>query len=281
MAIRIITDSTSDITQAQAKEMDITVLPLKVLFDGEEYLDGIDITNQQFYEKLSVAEHLPTTSALCANDFLPHFEQAKAAGDEVIVLLLCGKLSGTLQSAHIAKQQVGYEHIHLIDSFNTILGLHLLVDRAVALRAEGKGVQEILAELDTLVKQIVLVAVVDTLEYLHKGGRLSKSSKVMGTLLRMKPIVGVVEGEIKVLDRARGTERALNRLMKLIENTRGIDMAYPVYFGYTGIENQCGKLMQRMQETYGISQTVLSPVGSVVGTHAGPGAYAVAFVGKR
>lgn len=281
MAIKIITDSTSDITQSQAKEMDITVLPLKVIFDGKEYRDGIDLTNQQFYQKLAQSESLPTTSALGANDFLPHFERVQEAGDTAIVLLLCGKLSGTLQSAHIAKQQVGYPNIHIVDSYNTILGLRLLVDRAVALRDAGAEAEEILAEMERLIPKIMLFAMVDTLEYLHKGGRLSKSSKIMGTLLKMKPLVGLVEGEVKVLGKARGNERALNHLIELIEGTKGIDLTYPVYFGYTGEEHACDSLMERVQQEYSVSQAVLSSVGSVVGTHAGPGACTVAFVQKE
>ena len=180
MAIRIITDSTSDINPKEAEKMGITVIPLKVLFGEKEYREGIEITMDDFYKKLSEADKLPTTSQPSPEEFLEHFQQAKETGDSVIVLLIASKFSGTLQSATIAKDMVEYEDIHIIDSLTTITGLRLLVEHTITMREQKREVAEIVETINQLKERIVLLAMVDTLEYLHKGGRLSKSSLFLG-----------------------------------------------------------------------------------------------------
>lgn len=280
MGIRIITDSTSDISKEQAKQLDITVVPLKVIFGDVEYREGIEITIDGFYEKLVKAETLPTTSQPSPNDFLTHFQEAKVAGDSVIVLLIAGKLSGTLQSAMIAKEMSEHEDIHIIDSNTATTALRILVEEAVRLRKKGQNVHEIVTTLENLKDRVVLLAMVDTLEYLHKGGRLSKSSAILGTLLKFKPIINLRDGAIGVVGKERGTNKGIAKIIETIDEYGEIDKNYPVYLGYTAEDSKCIQLKEKLRERYQFSDLLMYPVGCVVGTHAGPGACVITYVKK-
>jgi len=280
MAIRIITDSTSDISFTEAEKMGVTVVPLKVLFGENEYREGIEITIDDFYEKLVRAEKLPTTSQPSPDDFREYFQQAKETGDSVIVLLIASKFSGTMQSAMIAKDMVDYEDIHIIDSLTTITGLRLLVEHAVRMREQNKDVKLIVDTINQLKDRIVLLAMVDTLEYLHKGGRLSKSSAILGSLLKFKPIITVKDGAIGVVGKERGTNKGIARILEIIDEVGEMDPAYPVYFGFTGEDSKGLLLMNKVSEKYGLHNTSLYPVGCVVGTHVGPGACVITYIKK-
>ncbi|NLK76003.1 MAG: DegV family protein [Clostridiales bacterium] len=280
MGIRIITDSTSDIDLAQAKKMGITIVPLKVIFGDREYREGIEITLDNFYPKLISADKLPTTSQPSPDDFLKHFIEAKEAGDSVIVILVSGKLSGTLQSANIAKEIADYSNIFIVDSFNAIMGLRILVEEAVKMRDEGAPVSKIIASLEDLRERIVLLAMVDTLEYLHKGGRLSKTSALLGTLLKFKPIITLKNGMIDLAGKERGLRKGIDRIITLIEEAGPIDKTYPTYFGFTAEDSKCILLRDKVMEKFHIGASKVLPVGCVIGTHAGPGAAAIVYVRK-
>jgi DegV family protein with EDD domain len=280
MGIRIITDSTSDISVKHAAELNITVVPLKVIFGEKEYKEGIDITIGGFYEKLAEAEQLPTTSQPSPDEFLKYFKEGKEAGDSIIVLVIASKLSGTYQSAMIAKEMAEYDDIHIIDSNTTTCALRILVEQAVKLRDEGVSAEEIVAALMNLRDRVVLIAMVDTLEYLHKGGRLSKSSTILGTLLRFKPIINVKDGVIGVLGKERGVNKAIGRVADEIDVFGDIDTSYPVHLGYTAQDEQCRLLKDKLRDKYGLNDLIMHPVGCVVGTHAGPGACMVTYVKK-
>jgi len=278
MGIRIITDSTSDINMEQAKKLGITMVPLKVIFGDKEFREGIDITIEGFYDKLVKSEKLPTTSQPSPEDFVIHFDQAKEAGDSVIVILISGKLSGTVQSATIAKEMADYSSIYIIDSLNTITGLRFLVEHAVSLSAEGTEASEIALILEELKEKIVLLAMVDTLEYLYKGGRLSKSSAILGSLLKFKPIITLADGVIGVVGKERGTNKAIARVLEVIDENGTIDKNYPVHFGYTAEDSKALLLKEKVVEKYNLRQTQIHPVGCVVGTHVGPGACIITYV---
>lgn len=280
MGIRIITDSTSDINYSEAKQMGISVIPLKVLFGDKEYREGIDINMEVFYKKLVEADKLPTTSQPAPDDFIGFYKEAKEVGDSVIVILIASKFSGTLQSAMIAKDIVEYEDIHIIDSNTSITGLRLLVEEAIKLRNQSVEVKEIVDILKELKDRIVLLAMVDTLEYLHKGGRLSKSSTILGTLLKFKPILQVKDGAIGVLGKERGTNKGIAKVLELMDEVGEIDHDYPVYFGYTAEDDKGLLLKDKATEKYGLTSTNLYPVGCVVGAHAGPGAAIVTYISK-
>ena len=280
MAIRIITDSTSDISKEQAKELGLTIVPLKVIFGEQEFRDGIEITIDGFYKKLVETEKLPTTSQPSPDDFLDHFNQAKEAGDSVIAILISGKLSGTVQSALIAKDMTNYSDIHVIDSLNTITGLRILVEEAVKLAKQGKGVQQIVDEIEQLKDRIVLLGMVDTLEYLHKGGRLSKSSAILGSLLQFKPIITLKDGVIGLVGKERGTNKGMAKMLESVQEFGAIDMNYPVNFGYTAEDSKCQMLKEKADNMFQIKNSQVHAVGCVVGTHVGPGACIMTYIKK-
>lgn len=278
MGIRIITDSTSDINLEQAKSLGITVVPLKVIFQDQEYREGIEISIEGFYEKLVASDKLPTTSQPSPEDFLFHFQQAKADGDSVVVILVAGKLSGTLQSATIAKEMSEYSQIYIVDSNTTITGLRLLVEKALLLRQEGMAAEKLAATLEKLKDRIVLLAMVDTLEYLQKGGRLSKSSAIIGSLLNFKPIITLKDGAIGVVGKERGTNKGIAKILETMEEVGAIDQSYPVHFGYTAENSKALQLMDKVTEKYNLKNMQMHPVGCVVGTHVGPGACVITYI---
>ncbi len=280
MGIRIITDSTSDISAVQAKELGVTIIPLKVIFGDKEYKEGLEITMEGFYDKLVKADKLPTTSQPSPDDFLASFLEAKNANDSVIVILISGKLSGTVQSATIAKDLAEYEDIHIVDSQITITGLRFLVEYAVKLSREGKSASEIVPILEDVKDRIVLLAMVDTLEYLHKGGRLSKSSAILGSLLKFKPIITLQDGVIGVVGKERGTNKGIAKMLEIMEERGQIDHNYPIYYGYTAEDSKTKQLMESVKERYGVKESSIHPVGCVVGTHAGPGACVITYISK-
>ncbi|HHU74813.1 MAG TPA: DegV family protein [Clostridiales bacterium] len=281
MAIRIITDSTSDISFAQAKTMGVTLVPLKVIFGDTEYREGIEITIDEFYKKLVEADKLPTTSQPSPDDFLKYFQEAKEAGDSVIVILISSKLSGTVQSALIAKDMVGYPDIHIVDSKNTITGLRTLVEIAVQMRDMGKGCIEIINQLNDLKERIVLLAMMDTLDYLYKGGRLSKTSTILGSLLKFKPIITLKDGSIEVVGKERGVNKGIAKIMDSIGDFGEIDLNYPINLGYTAENSKSLILMERLMDKYQLSDLPMHSVGCVVGTHAGPGACVLTYIRKK
>jgi DegV family protein with EDD domain len=278
MGVRIITDSTSDINLEQAKQLGVTIVPLKVIFGDKEYKEGIEITMDGFYEKLVKAEKLPTTSQPSPDDFLKCFNEAREAGDSVVVILIAGKLSGTLQSATIAKEMADAKEVYIIDSLNAITGLRLLVEHAVKLNQQGKSAKEIAEVLEKLKDRIVLLAMVDTLEYLHKGGRLSKSSAIIGSLLKFKPIIRLKDGAIGVIGKERGTNKGIAKILEAIDEIGVMDVNYPVYFGYTAEDSKALLLKDKVNEKYNLKHSQMYPVGCVVGTHVGPGACIITYI---
>jgi DegV family protein with EDD domain len=261
--------------------MDISIVPLKVLFGDQEYKEGIDITIDVFYQKLVQSEKLPTTSQPAPDEFLELFRQAKEARDSVVVILIAGKLSGTVQSAMIAKEMADYPDIFIVDSKNTIMGLRLLVEHAVRLREEGRGAIEIYETLEGLKDRIVLLAMVDTLEYLYKGGRLSKSSAILGSLLNFKPVISLKDGVIDVVGKERGVNKAIVKILESIDVFGAIDKNFPVNFGYTAENSKCVILKDKVTEQFGIKNCAMYPVGCVVGTHVGPGACVITYIKKK
>lgn len=278
MGIRIITDSTSDISLEEAKKLGVTIVPLKVIFGNTEYREGIEITIDSFYQKLVEADKLPTTSQPSPDDFLGYFNEAKEAGDSVVVILIAGKLSGTVQSAMIAKDMADYSNIYIVDSLTTITGLRLLVEHAVHLQKQGMAADKIAETLEELKGRIVLLAMVDTLEYLHKGGRLSKSSAILGSLLKFKPIITLKDGAIGVVGKERGSNKAIAKIVDLIEEFGRIDANYPVNFGFTAENSKTLILKDKIVEKYSLGNMNMVPVGCVVGAHVGPGACVITYI---
>ena len=276
MKTRIIVDSTADLAP-EIKER-VHIVPLTVHFGEKEYIDGVTIDHKTFYEKLIESDVLPTTSQATPDAFMKEFEKAKTAGEAAVVITLASKFSGTYQSAMIAAAD--YENIYVVDSASAAMGSGILVELAFRLLDEGKSAEEIAAILEEEKKKIVIVALVDTLEYLIKGGRISKTVAFAGTVLNIKPVLSVVDGEINMLGKARGSKMGNNLLVQEIDKAGGIDFSKPVLLGYSGISDA---LLQKYIEDSryiwegNLKEVRYTTVGSVIGTHAGPGAVVVAF----
>ena len=279
MKTRIIVDSTADLMPEYKGR--VCVVPLTVHFGEEEYIDGVTIDHKTFYEKLIESDVLPTTSQATPDAFMKEFEKAKTAGEAAVVITLASKFSGTYQSAMIAAAD--YENIYVVDSASAAMGSGILVELAFRLLDEGKSAEEIAAILEEEKKKIVIVALVDTLEYLKKGGRISKTVAFAGTVLNIKPVLSVVDGEINMLGKARGSKMGNNLLVQEIDKAGGIDFSKPVLLGYSGISDAL--LQKYIEDSRYIWEGKLpeiryTTVGSVIGTHAGPGAVVVAFFKK-
>ena len=275
MGIRIIVDSTADLTP-QVRER-VTVVPLTVHFGEQEFVDGVNITGYQFYEMLETSGVLPTTSQATPYAFSSAFGQAVADGEEVIALVVSSRLSGTYQSAVIAAEEYPGK-VHVVDSRNIAIGLAILTEYALHLVDEGKSATEIVELLNRQRERVRLMAVVDTLEYLQRGGRLSKTAAIAGGILSIKPIIALVDGEIKVLAKGRGSKQAISLLNQEILKA-GRDETMPALLGYTGTSAEQLRKYRQENEDLWSSDVPESIVCGVVGTHAGPGAVAVAFFG--
>lgn len=276
MKTRIIVDSTADLLP-QIRER-VHVVPLTVHFGDQEYIDGVTIDHKTFYEKLVETDVLPTTSQATPAAFSDQYEKAKAAGEEAVVITISSKLSGTYQSAVIAAEE--YENIYVVDSGTCAIGGGILVELALQYLDAGMCAQEIVAKLEEEKQRIIIVALVDTLDYLKMGGRVSKSVAFAGTLLNIKPVLSVADGEISMLGKARGSKQGNNLLVQEIEKAGGVDFTKPVLLGYTGLSDALlRKYMEDSKHIWepGLEAVRYTTIGSVIGTHAGPGAVAVAF----
>ena len=279
--IKIITDSTSDIDLKYAQELNVEVVPLKVIIDGKEYKDRIDLQPEEFYDLLVNSQTLPSTSQPSPQDFVDLYETAKNNNDSVIVITLSSVISGTYQSANLAKDLVDYDDIYVIDSLGTTQMQRLLVLKAVALRNEGMNAQDLYTFLEAYKHHIRLFAFVDTLEYLYKGGRLSRTAATAGTLLKFKPIIGFDKGKLEVFAKARGTQKATAKIIDLIQQDGEMDLDEPICIGYTGSSDGLDKFENTLRETLHFGETLHGIVGPVIGTHAGPGARLIAYVKKQ
>ena len=276
--IRIVTDTSADITVSQALEMNVELVPLYINFDGASYYPLQDETFNIFYKMLAEAKSLPTTSQPDPQSFLSIYEDAKQAGDDVVVITLSSKVSGTFQSANIANEICGYDRVHIVDSLSAIIGQRLLVEMAVRERAEGASAVEIAAKVREASKHVVLAAGLDTLKYLRKGGRIPKSTEMLGTVIGIKPLVKLKDGALVMAGKARGRLGAINALLELIAQEKAMNPKDLIYFGYTKCDEQCKILIEQATQKFNLLKTVCFPVGSVVGTHVGPGAFVISYL---
>ena len=276
MSVRVICDSTCDLIPALKERVDI--VHMTVHFGDEEFTDGVDLTAHQFYEKLATSDVMPSTSQATPFAFGEAFEAAVNAGDEVVCITCSSGLSGTYQSAVIAASDFEGK-VFVVDSQNIAISLAVLAEYAVRLADEGKSAAAIAEELTAVREKVRLFAVVDTLEYLQRGGRVSKAVAIAGGMLAIKPLIGIVDGKVAMIGKARGNKGA-NRLMNQEIEKLGIDETKPMLLGYTGVDDTL--LHKYMAECEGFwpEGTPSSIVSGVVGTHAGPGAVACAFFAK-
>lgn len=277
--IRILLDSSADFSAEEAKMRNMELVPINITFNDTNYRDGVDITKDEFYDMLIASEIFPMTAQPSPQDFLDIFEDAKEKGDQLIYLSLSSALSGTFQSATLAKNMAEYDEIYLVDTLSATRAIRLMAEYACKLREEGKDAATIAAELEEFKSRVVILAAVDTLEYLQKGGRLSKAAAAVGELANLKPIITVTqEGKIGVPGKALGRNKALSTLVKMITE-KDIDTTFPIYSIYAVGEGNTEKLEQKLGKE-GVRVTKRLQLGPTIGCHVGPGAYGVIFVTK-
>ncbi|MCI9186857.1 MAG: DegV family protein [Oscillospiraceae bacterium] len=281
MSVKIITDSASDVLTPYHPA--VSVLPMTITFGDQQYRDKEELSHQRFYELLIESEQLPSTSQIGPAQFEEAFQAQVDAGHSVVAVILSGKLSGTYQSACIAAEEFP-QKVFVVDSENAALGEGILVQRAAQLVDQGLEAPEIAQRLEDEKKDIRLIALLDTLEYLKRGGRISKSVAAIGGLLSIKPVIAVQNGEVCMLGKARGSKNGNNLLVQEIQKTTGIDFERPYCLGYSGFHNDM--LQKYIADSRSLweghaEHLPIGTIGATIGTHIGPGAVGVAFFQKR
>ena len=279
MATRIITDSASDIVDFP--NPNLTVLPMTVAFGSTVYHDGVDLTHERFYDLLVESDELPSTGAVSPGVFARAYDKAQAAGEDVVVVTLSSKVSATWQSARIAAE--GRDGVHVVDSLNSCIGERVLVEYALMLVERGLSAADIAAQLERARSRVHMLALLDTLEYLRRGGRIGSAAAAAGALLALKPVITMTDGEVELLGKARGSKNARNLLVELV-GEHPIDFAMPFCLAYTaGGEAMLKKYVRDSSDLWeGIVDALpICSVGATIGTHAGPGAIAVAYFSQE
>ena len=282
MAVRIATDSASDISQERAAQWGIKVVPLKVRFGEEEFLDGVTLKPKEFYKKLVETDVIPKTSQVTPFEYSEIFKEAEDAGDELIFLTLSAGVSGSYQSALIAAEDFS-DNIHVIDTRQFCISQYIIVERAVQLRDRGMNANEIVDTITQEMKKAHVISVFDTLEYLKLGGRLSSAAAFAGNLLMIKPVITIEDGLVKVIGKARGSKNSHNMLMEFVKKTGGIDFTKPACLAYSGFNDDV--LMKYVEDSKALyegneDKIQIAEVGATIGTYAGPGAIALAYFEK-
>ena len=279
MSVRIITDSASDMSPAEHPALH--VLPLSVSFGTDVYMDGVDIDHQRFYEMLVERDELPKTGQVNPYAFSQAIAEAREAGDEAVIITVGAKLSGTNQSARTALAEMPGGDVFVVDSNNVTLGERVLVEYALRLVDEGRSAAQIAASVEAVRDRVVVIGLLETLEYLVRGGRLSAAAGAVGTLLNVKPVVAAEDGLIVQLGKARGSKNGRNLLNQKVEKAGGVDFSMPLALGYTGLSDAV--LKKYIEDSAALwaghteGELPVHTIGATIGTHVGPGAVAVAF----
>jgi DegV family protein with EDD domain len=280
MKIRIMVDSSCDISQDEAKKLDVQILPLKINFGEEEYLDGVNISKEEFFTKLASSEKLPHTSMLSSYAYQEYFSQALNEVDYVICLTISSQISGCYQQALLAQQEFG-TRVKVIDSENVSIGLKILIQYISSLVKKDMSIDEIVDKINVKKQKIRVIALLDTLEYLRKGGRISNFTSTLGCLLNIKPVITIEEGKVKFFGKARGSKNGNNKLREYIADNGGIDYTSPYCLAYSGLKDDNLQVYIKDHHDLLVDENYdITLIGASIGTHIGPGAIAVAFFVK-
>ena len=272
--LRIIIDSSANIFQSEAEELGIKILPLGINFEDEEYLDDVTISIDEFYQKLTTTKVFPKTSLLSMELMEKEFTDAKNAGDEVLLMVISSQLSGTYNCAKLVKEQGDFNNVYIYDTLGATAVNRILVD--VAIKNKNKPVNEIIEILNEVRKDICIFASVDTLEYFYKGGRLSKTSAVVGSMLNLKPVLTLTtEGKLEVVTKVIGLNKAIKTVKDMVDKVGGVNTNYSTYFLYSMNKTNGEKLQSSFLE---LQDAKLLNICSVIGCHTGPGLAAFCFV---
>ncbi|MDD3824681.1 MAG: DegV family protein [Anaerolineaceae bacterium] len=275
--IKIVTDSTAYLPQSIVEKNDLRVVPLCVHFGDKTYREGVDLSNGEFYTRLKEAPVLPTTSQPSAGEFYEVFSELVAQGHEIVTLTISSRLSGTWNSAMAAKEMMPDAKISVIDSLSTSVGLMLMIEAAVNARNAGASREEIVQQVEEIKKKMHLFFVVDTLEYLAKGGRIGNAKAFLGTLLKVKPILFLKDGAIEPLEQVRSKRKAQARMVDLVAECMGGDgKGARIALVDALVPEESAVLAKEIHERLGCEPLYLTQLGPVIGTHTGPGVVGVA-----
>lgn len=278
MGIRILTDSVADIPDWIVKELNIEVLPLTVNFQDASYKDGVEISKEEFYEKLSKAKRLPTTSQVTPEEFIKTFEALTKNSDEVVAILMSSRLSGTYNSAVLAKEHLKTEGVTVIDSKFVTFPQGLIVIEAARMVSKGYSKSEVIDKVTYMIEHMECKFIIDDIEYLKKGGRLTASQALIGKLLNIKPIITMENGILIFDDKVRGKKKAIKWVTNWIRENNYSLKEKTVGLFHSNYYEYLMDLHRNLNENFEIKEIIEAKVGAVVGTHAGPGCIAITFV---
>lgn len=284
MAVKLVIESSCDIEEKEAQELGVTILSIPITFETEEFYDGVDITKSEFYNKLAECTELPKTSQITAFRFEEVFEQHVKNGDEVVAIVLSSKLSATYNSAVQASEQFK-DKVFVVDSLSATAGIRILIDYALRLIAENKSAKEIYDLLEEKKSKVQIRAMIDTLKYLKKGGRISPLLAFAGEMMGIKPMIAVIDGKVEVTGKSLGLKKAINLINKDIERLGGMDLDMPFYAIYSGTgeyEDRADKYIELNANLWGCEPSAIKKncIGATIGTHIGHGAIGVVFFSK-
>jgi len=280
--IQVVTDSTAYLPEDFVEQHNIHVVPLNVLFGAKSYQEGIDLDYEQFYRMLAGADELPTTSQPAAGDFLTVYSELVEAGHEVISIHISSGISGTIDSALAARKMLADpDRVSVVDSLATSIGLELVVRAALDAIQAGQTRHEIVAFLEQLAKQVHTYFAVDTLEYLHKGGRIGSASALLGTALKFKPILFLKDGKIEPWGKVRTKRKAVTKLLDVVEEKLGGQPAAGVALAHAQVPDEAEALSQQVQQRLSCERCYMSQIGPVIGTHTGPGVLGISVYARN
>ena len=276
MAVRVVTDSTADMPSSLAQELGVSIVPLSVIFDSEVYKEGVDITHDLFYDKLVRAKDLPTTSAPSVGDFLEVYEPLLKETDEIVSIHISSKLSATYNNACQAAQHLADRgaRVEVVDSQSVSFGLTFMAAAAARAAAAGAGIEEVLETVQRVIPRVHIIVLLDTLEYVRRGGRIGRARAFLGTVLRVKPILSLRDGEVHPEERVRTKAHALDRIFQIVTSYRVKEAA----IGYSTNAQEAEEMKRRLESALPGAQLTVTRIGPVLGVHTGPGVLGVGIL---
>ncbi|MDY5964480.1 MAG: DegV family protein [Peptostreptococcus porci] len=283
MGIKLVVDSSSEITQEESKEMGVYCLPLTVSFEEDMFRDGVDLSYDEFYDKLSEYESLPKTSQVTPYLYEEAFKEILSNGDIPVAITLSSEISGTYNSAILASNQFD-EEIHIIDSLTTSCALKLIIKYALSIIDKYDDPVEFVNEIEKIKKKAKIFYLLDTLEYLYKGGRLSKFSALAGSILSIKPIISFDDsGKVVMVSKSRGWKKGISLLSDLVKESGEIDEKLGVILSYSGKDSSIVDSLKQKSESFfslDVNAIPVTQIGCTIGTHAGPGTIGISYFTK-
>ena len=273
----VVTDSTAGMPADLAAQNGVHVIPLWVHFEEKGYRDGVDLTTEQFYPMLSKARNLPTTSQPSAGEFLEVYRSLAGQAEAIVSIHISSELSGTVASALAAREMLHDVPVHVVDSRSAAMGLGMIALAAARAAAEGHSAEQVVAVAEKLVPRTNVLFVVDTLEYLHKGGRIGGAAALLGSLIQIKPILHLDKGRIEALDKVRSRQKAMDRLMEIVAEHAGSAGSLHASVIHAQATAEAEALRDRVSGAFRFAELYIAGVSPAIGTHVGPGTVGIAF----